>query len=555
MCGFFIFPTTLRLSPSSSLLKRGPDEVKTVELGGITLQSYRLSIVGDSYGSQPLRYKNLSMVFNGEIYNYRELASTYNLTEAAHKSDGQCLLELMVMLSPSNAIPKLIGHYAFALVDQNLGSLTFARDHMGVKPLYFYKSKEGILVSSDVQTVARAGPNQITADAALEALIFGGHSGEATLFTDVYSCIPGVVYNVNLKKNTIRSLKIPLLKVERPKETEQLLEMINSSVREQSNVLGPAACLVSSGIDSRIIKRLLPIDRSIHCVNAISSELDLSAEDINYDQDTVQLTLSVSMGVEHFRSWILAYGTVPAHNNFFALCILYKQLASRNDLNHPNRIKVALTGEGADEYFGGYGRYKQLAKWLSGGDVPWINALREISPSWMYLMNSRIHHSSLCWLNNNGVDCDDVTQKHVARTSCESSSDVSLGALSRYDIDTNLQYGLIKQDIAGMMSSIEVRVPFVTQQIHQLSLTGQMAEANQEIAKLNLQKVAAKLNIIQPKKIGFPTSLRRFVPAQYRPSKELRKLLPFASIADMPEEVRHGLYMLDVLNSTFEDNS
>jgi asparagine synthase (glutamine-hydrolysing) len=552
MCGFFVFPTILNLDASSSLRKRGPDEINTTELGGMTLQSYRLSIVGDYFGSQPLRYKDFFMVFNGEIYNYKELASAYNLSEAAHKSDGQCLLELLVTLSPSNAMPKIIGHYAFVLVDQNLGLITFARDHMGVKPLYFRNSEEGISVCSDIQTLAGAWLSKITADAALEALIFGGHSGEETLYADVFSSIPGVIYEVNRKNSTLSRLKAPLPKVNRPIDTEELLEIINNSVLEQAQVLGPSACLVSSGIDSRIIKELLPSDRSIYCVNALSKELDFSAEDINNDPDTIRLSLSASMGIEHFQSWLLAYGTVPAHNNFFALCMLYKELAYRDDLNYPSRIKVALTGEGADEYFGGYGRYKQLAKWLSGSDVPWIDSLRDISSSWMYLMNARIHHSSLQWLSNHGVNCDEVTQKHVAKTSCDPSSDASLDALSRYDIETNLQYGLQKQDIAGMMSSIEVRVPFVTQQIHQFSLSGIMAAADPNLSKLQLQKVAEKLNIVQPNKIGFPASLRRFVPALYQPSLELRKMLPFSGFADIPEDIRQGLYMLDVLNRSIE---
>ncbi len=507
MCGFFVFPTALNLDAANSLRKRGPDEINTAELGGITLQSYRLSIVGDRFGRQPLSYKDLSMVFNGEIYNFRELASQYDLSEAAHKSDGQCLLELLLMLSPPIAMSKIIGHYAFVLVDQNQGSITFARDHMGVKPLYFRNSKEGILVSSDIQTLAGEWPNQITTSAALEALIFGGHSGEGTLYASVCSSIPGVIYGANLKNGTLSRLKAPLPKVDGPNDTEELLEMINISVREQAQVLGPSACLVSSGIDSRIIKKLLPRDQSIYFINAVSSELNFSEEDVNCDSDTIKLSLSASMGSEQFQSWLLAYGTVPAHNNFFALCMLYSELARREDLNYPNRIKVALTGEGADEYFGGYGRYRQLAKWLSGGDIPWINTLRDISPLWLYLMNSRIHHSSLQWLYNHGVDCDEVTQNHVAGTTCEISSSVSLEALSQYDIQTNLLYGLQKQDIAGMMSSIEVRVPFVTQRIHQLSQSGFMAAAESNLSKLKLQKIAAKLDIVQPNKIGFPTTL------------------------------------------------
>ncbi|MSR16113.1 MAG: asparagine synthetase B family protein [Gammaproteobacteria bacterium] len=556
MCGFLVAPASLKVAAALSLRLRGPDEMGTGFRCGFKLQSFRLSIVGQRFGKQPLTFRNSTMVYNGEIYNYKALAATHGLSQSAHESDAQCLLELLTILPPVVAIPKLVGHFAFVLADDVSGHVTFCRDHMGVKPLYFRCYGDAIVISSDIQTLVNAWPSTVSAEGALEALMFGGHAGEQTLYGDIASATPGVLYIVDhAASSVVRRHSVALSQTPYPVDVDEFMEVLKTSVHEQARVAVPAACLVSSGIDSRIVKRLVPSDQTMYFVNALSDEMSFSAEDVNEDPDTIRLNLSTAMGTEYFKTWLCAYGTVPAHNNYFALCMLYRELASDDSLNHPNRIKVAITGEGADEYFGGYGRYKQLAVWLSGQAVPWIEALQAISTSWMYLMNSRLHHSSLQWLCEQGVDCDAATRAHAARSNCDPDASASIDRLSRYDIQSNLRYGLQKQDVAGMMSSIEVRVPMVTQRVHQFAADGSMAAATPDLSKLRLQEVAARLGIIQPKKIGFPVSLESFIPSSYQPTEALCAVLPFAFTDAIPEDIRQGLFMLDVLNGCCEGES
>jgi asparagine synthetase B (glutamine-hydrolysing) len=318
-------------------------------------------------------------------------------------------------------------------------------------------------------------------------------------------------------------------------------------VFQQAKTEVPTACLVSSGIDSNIIKQLIPKTEPIYFVCAVSDDLAFNKNDINKDEDTILLPIKGESEFQDFREWILAYGTVPAHNNYFALCILYREISADSSLNKPRRIKVALTGEGADEYFGGYGRYKELKKYLAGRDSIWINTLKSLSDQWVFLMNTRLHHSSLCWLKENGVNIDSVVKSHVSDTSCNLNENISLKLMSQYDIQTNLRYGLHKQDISGMLSSIEVRVPMVTQQLHNKAYDGSMANATPILSKLRLQTIAKRLGIEQPKKIGFPVSLDPFIPATYQPTNNLKEILPFARNNVLPAEIRTSLFMVDML--------
>ena len=113
-------------------------------------------------------------------------------------------------------------------------------------------------------------------------------------------------------------------------------------------------------------------------------------------------------------------------------------------------------------------------------------------------------------------------------------------------------YGLHKQDLAGMLSSIEVRVPFLNQNLHFWGRNGELADSSEKVSKLKLRAIAEKIGIDQKVKIGFPVSLKKFIPEDYIPSQKLINILPFIkeSILNMPEDIFQGIYMLDLLLRT-----
>lgn len=549
MCGFVV-TAGVDITPAPSLHARGPDEQGHVVLCGVELRSFRLSIVGQAMGQQPTRHGTSVLVYNGEIYNFQPLAMAHGLSDLARHSDTHCLHELIEKLGVRRAVPLLVGHFAFACMDERSRTIFFCRDHMGVKPLYFRNEGRELAVSSDVRTLADSTPNRIEVMAALEAIVFGGHAGERTLYSTIRAAEPGVIYTFDLAAERLSRDAVSLPARPDP-SNEQLFDLIAGSVREQAAISVPGVCLVSSGIDSRIVKALVPREQQMLFLNAVSAELAFHTEDRNHDADTVPFEVTTDPSRDSFADMLLAYGTIPAHNNYFALCVLYAQLSPKSRIHTPQHVKVALTGEGADEYFGGYGRYRQLCAHLEGGNVPWVAVLQSLSPRWLYLMNTRLHHSSLMWLRDRGVDLNALTDYHVKATTCDPASPTSLETMSRYDVQTNLRYGLQKQDVAGMNSSVEVRVPMVTQAIHRCASDGSMAAATPTIPKLRLQTVAERLGIHQHTKIGFPVSLDTFVPASYSPSAALQDRFAFARELEIPRELRISLFMLDTLRRSF----
>ena len=170
------------------------------------------------------------------------------------------------------------------------------------------------------------------------------------------------------------------------------------------------------------------------------------------------------------------------------------------------KLKICYTGEGADEYFGGYGRYRAIAGYLDKkicrNDFVWISTLKKISPNWLYLMNSRLNIEELQWLQKH-KKLDDIIEMHLQDYKIGSKRDL-LDEMKNYDQNTNLIYALKKQDISGMMSSVEVRIPFINQDFYHLSQKKNLVEIKKNITKNKLRKIAKKLNIMQNKKIGFP---------------------------------------------------
>lgn len=550
MCGFLINNIDLTVIPSSSLLSRGPDQYGEIVLNGLRLRHYRLSIVGLDSGLQPSQSQKSVLLFNGEIYNFKELARDYSLSTQALESDTYCLHELIDKIGLINALNSLKGHFAYFYFDSVTDKAYFGRDQMGVKPLYFYIQENGLIITSDIQTVVNNSNASICQEAALEAIIFGGHTGENTLYEEIKSALPGAIYEYNGECKTIEIFDFLSEKTDQNLIEANLEQVIVESIRLQSDLEVLGVCMVSSGIDSRILKSELQVEDNLYFVTAKSKDFNLLEEDINNDGDTVALDISVESSTINFIAMLKAYGTVPAHNNYFTSCLMYNKLRNYGLFSSP--VKVALTGEGADEYFGGYGRYRTLARYLAGEDSEWINVLKLVSNSWLFLMNSRINHQSLFWLKSRGVDIDKIIQRHIKPLKrIDMFSPPSIALLSRYDVQTNLKYGLHKQDVAGMLSSVEVRVPFVIQDIHKLGKDGDLASSSGSISKLYLREIAVKRGIRQNKKIGFPASLDAFIDRDIVLSKKVSNLLKFTNDKniELPKDIAEGVYMLDLLIS------
>src|SRR5687767_2498025 len=119
------------------LWHRGPDEQSTLTEGQVQLHHHRLSILDIAGGKQPMHYRHLTLIFNGEIYNHQELRTRYSLTGCKTHSDTETILHLYDKLG-ANCLNDMDGMFALAIYDDKKQELFIARDRAGKKPVYYF---------------------------------------------------------------------------------------------------------------------------------------------------------------------------------------------------------------------------------------------------------------------------------------------------------------------------------------------------------------------------------------------------------------------------------
>ena len=218
MCGFIGIINKTGETVNSDFLERmasvfhyrGPDEEGMYIDGHVGFYHKRLSIIDLSTGRQPMTFDGCIIVYNGEIYNYIELRE--ELKKKGHRfettSDTEVILH-MYMEYGDNFINDLNGMFAFIIYDKNTNRLLIARDHFGIKPLYWYQDKQKIVFASEIKALLThpeiiAEPDQ---KSIYEYLTFQFILGEPTMFRNIFKVLPGHYLTLNLSSWKITRIK------------------------------------------------------------------------------------------------------------------------------------------------------------------------------------------------------------------------------------------------------------------------------------------------------------------------------------------------------------
>ncbi|WP_333586153.1 asparagine synthase (glutamine-hydrolyzing) [Phenylobacterium sp.] len=359
-----------------AMTHRGPDGVRVEEGGGRSLAHARLSIIDLQGGWQPLHAAGGVVIGNGEIYNYLELAQEAGLGDAlATGSDFEPLLHLYGRDGPA-AFDRLRGMYAFCLVGAD-NRTWLVRDPFGIKPLYVMELEEGLAFASEAGAFAAAGlvPRRLSPEAGRELLAFGYLLAETTPFLGVRRLAPGAVFEVVEGRLVPQASRpaLPAPAVRRTGDEQGLTARLDAvledsvAVHQRSDV--PYGLFLSGGIDSAAIATLMarlnarPVTAYTCGFTApgarderaqaerLARSLDLDWREVGFDEaDFWSLLPKVAAALDDPTA---DYATLPT----------YKLAeAARGTLT------VVLTGEGGDELFGGYGRYRRALRpgWLGG---------------------------------------------------------------------------------------------------------------------------------------------------------------------------------------------
>jgi asparagine synthase (glutamine-hydrolysing) len=372
---------------AAAMRHRGPDEegflVKETRAPGLALATRRLSIIDLRGGHQPVwnESRDVAVVFNGELYNYRELRE--RLTLCGHRFATQSDTEVLVHAWEEwgeECLSELRGMFAFALLDlrerfATAPLLLLARDPLGIKPLYYTQTREGFFFASEVRALLAGGAvaKHISQDALTCYLLFGSVSEPVTIVEGVFSVPPGhrVLLYVPDRRRTPRARpwwdpeRSPAARdPKKPREfasaAKRLRGLLENAVRAHLIADVPVGLFLSSGLDSGIIAAL-----AARAQKNIQS-FTLSFPGTAFDEGPLAKRVAQHCGTQHCE--------VPLDGDA-VLARLDEALAA---LDQPTMdgvntyfvswaarqvgLKVALSGVGGDELFAGYRTFADVPR-------------------------------------------------------------------------------------------------------------------------------------------------------------------------------------------------
>jgi asparagine synthase (glutamine-hydrolysing) len=367
-----------------SLLHRGPDDAGLWIDGPIGLAHRRLSVLDLSpRGHQPMHLagSGLSITFNGEVYNFREVRA--QLVQLGHAfesdSDTEVILAAWAQWGPA-CLPRLNGMFAFALWDARARRLFLVRDRMGVKPLYYRIDRERLVFGSTLQALLGFGDLAFTLSrSATECYLDLGYvAGEASIFEQVQRLGAGQLLEVDTGGGCTRSTWWSLHAPGNPDastdggdgaseagQLDRLESLLDDSVALRLISDVPVGAFLSGGIDSSLVVALMR--RHSDAVRTYT----IGFEDPRYDESAHAAAVASHLGVQNTR---LVIGPSDLLSSLDALTAHYDEpFADSSALPTlllsglaRSEVTVALSGDGGDELFGGYPYYglaERLEPW------------------------------------------------------------------------------------------------------------------------------------------------------------------------------------------------
>ncbi|MEI6863761.1 MAG: asparagine synthase (glutamine-hydrolyzing) [Candidatus Adlerbacteria bacterium] len=505
-----------------ALSKRGPDDHGSMAFDGAVLGQTRLAIIDLSpSGHQPMRdnAKNVAITFNGEIYNYKELRK--ELESKGHRFSTQSDTEVILKAYEEygNECPKYLdGMFAFVIWDDEKKQAFMARDRFGKKPLFYAHTPDGKFVAgSEIKALKAVGVQPEIDPAGIDAYLTLMYIPPwRTVYKNVHTILGGhsATYTAGQagKDSTLdiqqywKLTRTPI-SISYDDAKEKVRQLFTESIRKRMIADVEIGSFLSGGVDSTIVTTYAqkltssPIKTFSLGYGADINELPFAEEaskKIGTDHYTLQATSELTDELEK----ILTYFDEPHGDSANFPQHLVSELAS-------NHVKVALSGDGGDELFMGYGWYFQ--HWHRP-KIMKLKAALFSNPYKEYLKSITVFPASM----RRGLlkDAKNIKQEDIDQL-VSPVSDATQN-INAYDLSTYLPGQLLtKVDQASMMHGLEVRCPLLDHQLTEFVVNlPQEYKINRGTGKLLLKDLLRETMpdaFVDRKKQGFGAPVRKWL--------------------------------------------
>lgn len=437
-----------------------------------------------SAGHQPMCMRNNEhiIIFNGEIYNVhklKEMLSEIGVNSFAGNSDTEILLNCFAYFGIENIIRQLDGMYSIAYLNTNSSKLYLIRDHLGIKPLYIYKKGENIAFSSEIKAFRGVSFYNFELNTSVlgEFLAFRDVAGSETLYKNVFEVNPGTYHVYDLKganflsPEVVNYYSMPNWSIESRGDQDVLIHLIDQSVKGQLVSDVPVGCQLSGGIDSSLVSFFANKNNQFFDTFSVVVDDPLLSEEVYIDtvNDKIGLAgnkylFSDDYFLDNFLDATFALDHPIQHPNTLGLHFLAR--------NASEKVKVLLSGEGADELLGGYTRF-YFANFF-GKSSFYANLVNKLTFHKSYLnrfgstmdrdlnfvLSSRTGQINVDYFKSLAVDFEKGIIKRLEIFNSK-PGDSFRQKMFDYEMATYLPGLLKRQDKMTMAFSMENRVPFL----------------------------------------------------------------------------------------------
>jgi asparagine synthase (glutamine-hydrolysing) len=530
----------------------------------------RLKIIDLNTGEQPIfnEDRSLAIVFNGEIYNYRELRE--KLQSRGHhfktRSDTEVILHLYEE-EGSNCLEKLNGMFAFAILDLHGEKLFLARDRFGIKPLYYYYKDGNFAFASEMKALLRFPKiqRQLNFEALNYYLTFESVPAPLTIFKDIQKLEQG--HFLELTQQKLINQQYYFLnfqpKYSHKKEDFYIQELdwlIEKAVERRKISDVPLGSFLSGGIDSSLIAAYF-MKHSNYKLKTFS----IGFNEKSFDESNYARRVANHLNTEHYEKIftpeemmnILPEIIKNQDEPFADASILPTYLLSHFT---KEKVTVALSGDGGDEIFGGYPTYfaRKLGRYFPRFSFWFLNPFVKCLPTSDENIsldfkakkfvdglkyNSDLRHQ--IWLGSfnieeklklfspdsraligDSISRFDIVRDHMKKSTTGKNWERSLWLDMRFYLQDNM---LVKVDRASMLNSLEVRVPFLDNEVVEfMARVPAKYKYRGATSKYLLKKLAAKYlpgDIIRRPKKGFGIPVAKWIKKELK-SEFLSTFLP-----------------------------